>query len=50
MAKSWKDWEKPVLELDETIRKLQAIVDKETDPERKTELSERVQDYMRRRI
>lgn len=49
MAKSWKDWEKPVLELDETIRKLQAIVDKETDPERKTELSERVQDYVRRR-
>ena len=49
MAKSWKEWEKPVLDLEETIRKLRAVVEKETDPERKAELHSRVLEYESRR-
>ncbi|MBX3096643.1 MAG: acetyl-CoA carboxylase carboxyltransferase subunit alpha [Fimbriimonadaceae bacterium] len=49
MAKSWKEWEKPVLELEDTIKKMKSLVDAEPDPVRRKELADRVADYERRR-
>lgn len=45
MAKSWKEWERPLLELDENIRKLRELAEKERDPDRKQELFDKANGY-----
>ena len=49
MAKTWKEWEKPVLELDELIAKLKAIAAQETNPDKHAQLQTRLEDFERRR-
>jgi acetyl-CoA carboxylase carboxyl transferase subunit alpha len=49
VAKSWKEWEKPVLELEDTIKKMRVLVDAEPDPDKRKELAARVEDFERRR-
>lgn len=49
MAKSWKEWEKPVIELDELIGKLRAVADQETDPDKNMQLQARLEEFERRR-
>jgi len=49
VAKSWKEWEKPVLELEDTIKKMRVLVDAEPDPDKRKELADRVEDFERRR-
>jgi acetyl-CoA carboxylase carboxyl transferase subunit alpha len=49
MAKSWKEWEKPVLELDELISKLRAIAAQETDPDKHSRLAQRLEEFEKRR-
>ena len=49
MAKSWKEWEKPVLELDELISKLRAIASQETDPDKHARLVQRLEEFEKRR-
>ncbi|HXH61280.1 MAG TPA: acetyl-CoA carboxylase carboxyltransferase subunit alpha [Fimbriimonadaceae bacterium] len=49
MAKSWKEWEKPVLELDALITKLKTVVEQETDAAKKAELQARLDEFQKRR-
>lgn len=49
MAKSWKEWEKPVLELEELIAKLKTLAAQETDPTKHSELQEKLEDFEKRR-
>lgn len=49
MAKSWKEWEKPVLELDDLIAKLRTIAAQETDPDKHTLLQTRLEEFEKRR-
>jgi acetyl-CoA carboxylase carboxyl transferase subunit alpha len=49
LAKSWKEWEKPVLELDELINKLRNIAAQETDPDKHARLQQRLEDFEKRR-
>lgn len=49
MAKSWKEWEKPVLELDELIAKLKTIAAQETDPDKHSQLQARLEEFESRR-
>ena len=49
MAKSWKEWEKPVLELDDLINKLRNIAAQETDPDKHARLQQRLEDFEKRR-
>lgn len=45
MAKSWKEWEKPILELEEGIDKLNQLIALERDPEKKAGLAIRAKEY-----
>lgn len=45
MAKSWKEWEKPLLELEDNIAKLRELAAKERDPQREAELTEKADSY-----
>ncbi|MBS1709180.1 MAG: acetyl-CoA carboxylase carboxyltransferase subunit alpha [Armatimonadetes bacterium] len=45
MAKSWKEWEKPILELEEGIDKLEQLIAVERDVEKKASLALRAQEY-----
>lgn len=47
--KSWKEWEKPLLELDEGIAKLKELASKERDPHRKADIEARVREFEDRR-
>jgi acetyl-CoA carboxylase carboxyl transferase subunit alpha len=49
LAKSWKEWEKPVLELDELIAKLKAIAAQETDANKQRKLQHRLEEFEKRR-
>jgi acetyl-CoA carboxylase carboxyl transferase subunit alpha len=49
LAKSWKEWEKPVLELDEYIAKLKGIAAQETDPDKHARLQSRLEEFEKRR-
>ncbi|MDI9638804.1 acetyl-CoA carboxylase carboxyltransferase subunit alpha [Kamptonema cortianum] len=48
MANSWKEWEKPVLELEEGVQKLKELSAKETDVSKKAALEERVAEFEKR--
>ncbi len=45
MANSWKEWEKPVLELEDGVNKLKALADVELDPEKKAALETRIEEF-----
>lgn len=49
MAKSWKEWEKPLLELEEMITKLKAMAAREEDSEKARGLQEKIEEIERRR-
>jgi acetyl-CoA carboxylase carboxyl transferase subunit alpha len=49
MAKSWREWEKPLIELEEGILKLKAIWTNERDPAKKVELGKNIEEYEARR-
>ena len=49
MAKSWKEWEKPVLELEELITKLKVLAVQETDPIKQVEIKDRLEEFEKRR-
>ncbi len=49
MAKSWKEWEKPVLELEDLIAKLRIAIERESDPQKRTEISEKLEEFEERR-
>ena len=44
-AKSWKEWEQPILDLEDAIRKLEAHIVQESDPLRKAELETRLNEF-----
>lgn len=48
-ATSWKEWERPLREIDESIVKLKELVEAEESEDRKTALRERISDFERRR-
>jgi len=48
-AKSWKEWEKPLIELEEGIAKLKGIAAAEKDEAKKAELEKQVTEYEARR-
>jgi acetyl-CoA carboxylase carboxyl transferase subunit alpha len=48
-AKSWREWEKPLIELEEGISKLKTIAATERDPNRKGELEKNIAEYEARR-
>ena len=49
MARTWKEWEEPVLELEKLITQLRALAEKESHPEKKAELQKRLEEFERRR-
>ncbi len=49
MAKSWKEWEKPVIELDDLIAKLRAVAEQETDVHKSKLLQARLEEFEKRR-
>ena len=49
MAKTHKEWEKPLIELEEGIAKLRELLNKEKDPARKVSLGQKVEEYETRR-
>jgi acetyl-CoA carboxylase carboxyl transferase subunit alpha len=49
MAKSWREWEKPLIELEEGIQKLKSIATIEKDPARKADLETSIGEYEARR-
>ena len=48
-AKSWKEWEKPLIDLEEGIQKAKAILPNERDPVKRAELEKRIADWESRR-
>ncbi|HEY3780763.1 MAG TPA: acetyl-CoA carboxylase carboxyltransferase subunit alpha [Fimbriimonadaceae bacterium] len=48
-AKSWREWEKPLIELEEGIQKLKSIWLLEKDPVKKAELGRSIEEYEARR-
>lgn len=46
-AKSWKEWEKPLIELDEALAKLRLAA--RTEPHRKEEIEAKIEEFERRR-
>ena len=48
-AKSWREWEKPLIELEEGIQKLKSIESAERDPSKKAELAKSIVEYEARR-
>ncbi len=49
MAKSWKEWEKPLLELEEGIAKLKELISRESDPLKRKAHEDRVSEFESRR-
>lgn len=45
MANSWKEWEKPLLELEDGVKKLKAIAEAEVDSLKKKAYEQRVAEY-----
>lgn len=48
MVKSWKEWEKPILELEDGIRKLEVLIVQEADPMKKQALVEKADEFRNR--
>lgn len=48
MAKSWKEWEKPLIELEDNLAKLEQLL-KTASPEQIRELEPKIADYKKRR-
>lgn len=48
MANSWKEWEKPVLDLEDGVAKLKQLADKETDAVKRQALEARVEEFEKR--
>lgn len=48
MAKSWREWEKPLIELEDNLAKLEELL-KTATPEQRSELQPRVDDFKKRR-
>lgn len=48
-AKSWREWEKPLIELEEGIQKLKGIAAAERDPAKRAELEKGIVEYESRR-
>lgn len=49
MAKSWREWMKPLLELEELIAKLKSALARETDPDKQAEGEARLLEFEKRR-
>ncbi len=49
MAKTWKEWEKPLLELEESLAKLKEMAAREVDPTRRAEFEQRIDGFEKRR-
>lgn len=45
MANSWKEWEKPLIELEDGVKKLKVLTEQETDPLKKKALEQRIAEY-----
>ncbi|MFM9874671.1 MAG: acetyl-CoA carboxylase carboxyltransferase subunit alpha [Fimbriimonadaceae bacterium] len=48
MANSWKEWEKPVLDLEDGVAKLKQLADKETDAVKRQALETRIDEFEKR--
>lgn len=48
MDNTWKDWEKPVLELEEGVAKLRQLADKESDAVKRQSLEARAEEFEKR--
>ncbi len=48
MANSWKEWEKPVLDLEDGVSKLKQLADKETDAVKRQALETRIDEFEKR--
>ena len=49
MAKSWKEWERPLIELEENLTKLKQVAQREPDPSKRKELDARIVQFEQRR-
>lgn len=49
MATNWKEWEKPLLELEDGIKKLKQLASNESDPEKRSALDSRIEEFEQRR-
>lgn len=49
MAKTWKEWEQPLLELEADLAKLQRLAENEPEPNRRAELERRLEEFRARR-
>jgi acetyl-CoA carboxylase carboxyl transferase subunit alpha len=49
MAKTWKEWEQPVLELEQMIERLERAAQRESDPAKRGAAEEKVQELKQRR-
>ncbi|MFY9234075.1 MAG: acetyl-CoA carboxylase carboxyltransferase subunit alpha [Fimbriimonadaceae bacterium] len=49
MAKSWREWEKPLIELEDSLDKLKQLALKESDAIKRKELDERILQFEQRR-
>src|SRR5262245_26035423 len=49
MAKSWREWMKPLTELEELITKLKSAAAREIEPDKQDELKGQIEQFERRR-
>lgn len=49
MAKSWKEWEKPLIDLDESLSKLKELAARESDAIKRKDIVERIAQFEQRR-
>lgn len=49
MASNWKEWEKPLLELEEGLARLRVLSEREQDPAKSAELNEKIKEFEKRR-
>jgi acetyl-CoA carboxylase carboxyl transferase subunit alpha len=49
MAKSWKEWERPLIELEEGLEKIKQLARRESDSLKRAELEQRIGEYEKRR-
>lgn len=47
-AKSWKEWERPLIELEEGIAKLKTLIEREQDEAKRAEIVRRIAEYEER--
>lgn len=49
MAKSWKEWEQPLIDLEEGLAKLEAVAAREGDPAKRADLERKIVEFKGRR-